>query len=587
MRQFFKFMFASMLGFIIAGLLLLFIFIGIIVSIASFSEETTVVKPNTVLHLKLDQPIIDRSPKNPFSSASFSGFKTNPGLNDYLENIEKAANDPNIQGILIEPMLIPAGLSTLSEIREALEKFRESGKFVISYSENYFQTTYYLATVADRIYLNPEGMFELKGLTARAVFLKGTLEKLNIEPQVISYGKYKSAADPLIFDKLTDANREQLSAYVNGAWIQMLAKMAEARNLSVEELNAIADAYQIEEAEDALEHNLVDALCYKDQLLLDLKERLDIADSEKISFVELGKYMNAPVTRESGSRSRDKIAVIYAQGTILPGEGDETTIGSEKISATIRKAREDESVKGIVLRVNSGGGSALASEVILREVLLAKAEKPVVASFGDVAASGGYYIACGADKIVANSSTITGSIGVISMIPNMQKFFNNKLGITFDEVKTNEFSDFIPLTRPMNAQEIKIMERMTDNIYEVFITHVAAGRNMTKEEVDAIGQGRIWIGTDALEIGLVDQLGGLNDAIELTAQLAGLENWRITELPEQKDFLTMLMEDFSGSGVKKAVKNELGQYYTYFEYLKNAASFNGIQARMPFEVEVY
>lgn len=586
MKQFFKFMFASMLGFIIAGLLLLFIFIGILVSMASFSEEITVVKPNTVLHLKLDQSIVDRSPKNPFSSSSFSGFKTSPGLNDYLDNIDKASKDPNIQGILIEPMLIPAGLSTLSEIREALEKFRESGKFVISYSENYFQTSYYLATVADKIYLNPEGMFELKGLTARAVFLKGMLEKLNIEPQVISYGKYKSAADPLIFDKLTDANREQLSAYVNGAWLQMLAKIAEARSISVEELSAIADAYKIEEAKDALEYKLVDALCYKDQLLLDLKERLGIAESEKLSFVELGKYMNAPVARETGSRSRDKIAVIYAQGIILPGEGDETTIGSEKISATIRMAREDKNVKGIVLRVNSGGGSALASDVILREVLLAKAEKPVVASFGDVAASGGYYIACGANKIVATPSTITGSIGVISMIPNMQKFFNNKLGITFDEVKTNEFSDFIPFNRPLNAQERKIMERMTDNIYEVFITHVAAGRNMTKEEVDAVGQGRIWIGTDALEAGLVDQLGGLNDAIELTAQLAGLEDWRVTELPVQKDFLTMLMEDFSGSGVKKAVKSEMGEYYTYYEYLKNAASFNGIQARMPFEVEI-
>lgn len=586
MKQFFKFMFASMLGFIIAGLLLLFIFIGILVSMASFSEEITVVKPNTVLHLKLDQSIVDRSPKNPFSSSSFSGFKTSPGLNDYLDNIDKASKDPNIQGILIEPMLIPAGLSTLSEIREALEKFRESGKFVISYSENYFQTSYYLATVADKIYLNPEGMFELKGLTARAVFLKGMLEKLNIEPQVISYGKYKSAADPLIFDKLTDANREQLSAYVNGAWLQMLAKIAEARSISVEELSAIADAYKIEEAKDALEYKLVDALCYKDQLLLDLKERLGIAESEKLSFVELGKYMNAPVARETGSRSRDKIAVIYAHGIILPGEGDETTIGSEKISATIRMAREDKNVKGIVLRVNSGGGSALASDVILREVLLAKAEKPVVASFGDVAASGGYYIACGANKIVATPSTITGSIGVISMIPNMQKFFNNKLGITFDEVKTNEFSDFIPFNRPLNAQERKIMERMTDNIYEVFITHVAAGRNMTKEEVDAVGQGRIWIGTDALEAGLVDQLGGLNDAIELTAQLAGLEDWRVTELPVQKDFLTMLMEDFSGSGVKKAVKSEMGEYYTYYEYLKNAASFNGIQARMPFEVEI-
>jgi len=402
-----------------------------------------------------------------------------------------------------------------------------------------------------------------------------------------SYGKYKSAADHLIFDKLTEANREQLSAYINGAWMQMLEKIGESRGLSLDELNAIANAYAIEEAKDAFEHRLVDALCYKDQLLLDLKERIGIEEDDEVSFVELGKYMSASVPREKPRRAKDRIAVIYAQGTILPGEGDETTIGSEGVSSTIRKARNDENVKAIVLRVNSGGGSALASEVILREVLLAKAEKPIVASFGDVAASGGYYIACGADKIVASPSTITGSIGVISRIPNMQKFFNNKLGITFDEVKTNEFSDFIPFTRPMNAQEIKIMERMTDNIYEVFITHVANGRNMTIEEVDEVGQGRIWIGTDALEIGLVDQLGGLQDAIELAAQLAGLEDWRVTELPEQKDFFTMLMEDLKGASVKKAIQTEMGEYYTYYQYLKNASTFQGIQARMPFEVEVY
>jgi protease IV len=348
------------------------------------------------------------------------------------------------------------------------------------------------------------------------------------------------------------------------------------------ELNAIANAYAIEEAKDAFEHRLVDALCYKDQLLLDLKERIGIEEDDEVSFVELGKYMSASVPREKPRRAKDRIAVIYAQGTILPGEGDETTIGSEGVSSTIRKARNDENVKAIVLRVNSGGGSALASEVILREVLLARAEKPIVASFGDVAASGGYYIACGADKIVASPSTITGSIGVISMIPNMQKFFNNKLGITFDEVKTNEFSDFIPFNRPMSQQERKIMERMTDNVYEVFITHVANGRNMTIEEVDEVGQGRIWIGTDALEIGLVDQLGGLQDAIELAAQLAGLEDWRVTELPEQKDFFTMLMEDLKGASVKKAVISEMGEYYRYYQYMKNAATFQGIQARMPF-----
>ena len=587
MKQFFKFMFASMLGFLIGGFILLFLAFGMIVSIASFSKETTVVKPNSVLHLKFEEPIPDRAPKNPFTSPNFTGFSTSPGLNEILSNIEKAARDENIQGILLEPTFIPASLSTLGEIREALEQFSESGKFIVSYSENYFQTSYYLATVADKVYLNPEGMFALQGLTARAVFLKGMLEKLDIEPQVISYGKYKSAADPFIYEKLTEANREQLKAYIDNAWQQMLEKIAGARGLTIKEINNMADAYAIEEAKDAFEHNLVDALCYKDQLLLDLKQRLGVDEDDDVSFVELGKYLNAPVPREKSRRAKDKIAVIYAQGMIIPGEGEETSIGSERISATIREARKDESVKAIVLRINSGGGSALASDVILREVLLAKAEKPIVASFGDVAASGGYYIACGADKIIATPSTITGSIGVISMIPNMQKFFNNKLGITFDHVKTNEFSDFIPFDRPMTAQEKKIMERMTDNVYEVFITHVANGRNMTKEEVDKIGQGRIWIGTDALEIGLVDQLGGLNDAIELAAELAGIDDWRVTELPEQKDFFTQLMEDLRGSGVKKAIKAEMGEYYTYYQYLKNAASFHGVQARMPFEIEVY
>lgn len=588
MKQFFKFMFASLLGFLIGGFILLFLAIGMIASIASLSKEPTLVKPNSVLHLKLDQPIMDRNPADPFTSFDFSGLKTNPGLNEILENLKKAENDPNIKGILFEPLLIPAGLSTHGEIREALEKFKESGKFILSYSEYYFQTTYYLATVADKIYLNPEGSFELKGLTARAVFLKGLLEKLDIEPQVISYGKYKSAADPLIFDKLTEANREQLSVYVNTVWKQMLEKISAARGISVDELNALANRFAVEKAQDALEYKLVDALCYKDQLLLDIRGRLEIGDSEEINFIELDKYMNAPAKREGKGRARDKIAVVYAQGNIIPGEGDETTIGSEKISTTIRKAREDKNVKAIVLRVNSGGGSALASDVILREILLAKAEgKPVVASFGDVAASGGYYIACGANKIVATPSTITGSIGVIGMIPNMKKFFNNKLGITFDHVLTNEYADFVPFDRPMNQKEKEIMRRMIDNIYEVFITHVSEGRGMTKEEVDVIGQGRIWIGSDALKIGLVDKLGGLQDAIELAAELAGLSDWRVTELPEQKDFFTTLMEDLQGgASVKRAVQAEMGEYYTYYQYLKNAASFQGIQARMPFEIEV-
>ncbi|MGB4204116.1 MAG: signal peptide peptidase SppA [Bacteroidales bacterium] len=586
MKQFFKFMFASMLGFIIGGVILLFLFIGMIASIASFSKEQTVVKPNTVLHIKLDQPISDRNPKNPFASYDFSGFKSNPGLNEILKNIDKAAKDPNISGILFEPSAVSVGLSTLGEIRESLEKFKESGKFIISYSENYFQSSYYLATVADKVYLNPEGSFELKGLSVRAVFLKGLLEKLDIEPQVISYGKYKSAADPLIFDKLTEANREQLSVYINNAWQHILETIANSRNLTVEELNVIADNYKIEFANDAFEYKLVDALCYKDQLFKELKERIGIEEDTELKLMEIGKYMNAPALRDGKARSRNKIAVVYAQGNIISGKGDETTIGSESISATIRKAREDKNVKAIVLRVNSGGGSALASDVILREILLAKAEKPVVASFGDVAASGGYYIACGADKILASPTTITGSIGVIGMIPNMKNFFNNKLGVKFDHILTNEYADFIPFDRPLNSQEKDILRRMIDNTYDVFITHVSNGRNINKEMVDKIGQGRIWTGNDALEIGLIDKIGGLQDAVDLAAELAGLTDWRVIELPEQKDFLTMIMEDLQDETVKKSISAEMGEYYKYYQYLKNAASFQGIQARIPFEIEI-
>lgn len=317
-----------------------------------------------------------------------------------------------------------------------------------------------------------------------------------------------------------------------------------------------------------------------------MKERIGIEEDTELKLMEIGKYVNAPALRDGKARSRNKIAVVYAQGNIISGKGDETTIGSESISATIRKAREDKNVKAIVLRVNSGGGSALASDVILREILLAKAEKPVVASFGDVAASGGYYIACGADKILATPTTLTGSIGVIGMIPNMKNFFNNKLGVKFDHILTNEYADFIPFDRPLNSQEKDILRRMIDNTYDVFITHVSNGRNINKEMVDKIGQGRIWTGIDALEIGLIDKIGDLQDAVNLAAEMAGLTDWRVTELPEQKDFLSMILEDMQNGAVRKSVNAEMGEYYKYYQYLKNAASFQGIQARIPFEIEI-
>lgn len=587
MKQFFKFFFASMLGFIVGSLVLLFLVIGIFVSALSFTKETVEVKPNTVLFMKLDKPITDRASKNPFSSTNFTGLKASPGLNEIIRTIEKAAKDPNIKGIFIEPSIVPARLTTLGEIRQALDRFRESGKFILSYSDYYSQSTYYLASVADKVYLNPEGEVELKGLASQPVFLKGLLKKLEIEPQLVKYGKYKSAAEPLMLDKLSDENRLQISAYVNTLWIQMLEDIAASRSLTSDQLNDFAEKFMIESAASALENSLVDDLWYKDQVLADLRQRLELEENAKINFIELGKYKDAAVTTENKKFSRDKVAVIYAQGSIIMGEGDEQSIGSERISKAIRKAREDKNVKAIVLRVNSGGGSALASEVILREVLLAKEVKPVIASMGDVAASGGYYISCGATKIIANPSTLTGSIGVIGVIPNMQKFFNNKLGITFDEVKTNQYADFIPFNRAMRPDEEKIMIRMIDRIYKTFITHVAKGRGMTTEAVDEIGQGRIWSGIDAKNIGLIDDFGGLDEAIKLAAELAGIEDYRLTELPEQKDLFTQIMEDLQGGAVKRAIRNELGTDYRYYEYLKQASTFQGLQARLPFELEIY
>ncbi len=587
MKQFFKFFFASMLGFIVGNLILLFLLLGIFAAALSMSKETVVVKPNSVLYLKFDKPISDRSPKNPLATIDFSGFKPSPGLNEIIRNIEKASSDPNIKGICIEPFTTPAGFTTLSEIRKALMKFKESGKFMISYSDFYSQGTYYLASVSDKIYMNPEGEMELKGLASQPVFLKGLLKKLEIEPQLVKYGKYKSAAEPLMLDKLSAENRLQISAYINELWKEMIQEIASSRGLSTAQLNEFAEKFILNSAVSALENNLLDGLWYKDQVLAELRLKLGLEENAKINFIELDKYVNAVVSKEGKKISRDKIAVVYAQGSIIMGDGDEQTIGSEGISKALRKAREDKNVKAIVLRVNSGGGSALASEVILREVLLAKETKPVIASMGDVAASGGYYISCGATKIIANPSTLTGSIGVIGVIPNMQKFFNNKLGITFDEVKTNQYADFIPFNRPMRPDEEKIMMKMIDRIYKAFITHVAKGRNMTPEAVDEIGQGRIWTGVDAKNIGLIDEFGGLDAAIKLAAELAGIEDYRLTELPEQKDFLTQIMEDFQGGSIKRAIRTELGDDYKYYQYLKNASSFIGIQARIPFEIEVF
>ncbi|MDD3876956.1 MAG: signal peptide peptidase SppA [Bacteroidales bacterium] len=590
MKQFFKFMFASMLGFFLTLVVFFFLMIIIVVSIssASMKKEEITVEPNSILHIKLDKEFGDRTSANPFDNFDFATLKSSKalGLNDIIKNIKKAKDDENIKGIYFEIVPLLSGMASIEEIRNALIDFKESGKFIVSYGEVIPQTSYYLASVSDKIYMMPEGIMLYTGLSAQLMFFKGTLEKLEVEAQVIRHGKFKSAIEPFVNDKMSDENREQTMKYISSIWDHMTKGISESRNLTIADLNLVADSIFIRKAADAVSYGLVDSLIFYDQLIAELKQRIDVDEDDEISFISLDKYDSVAETKKK-ERSKNKIAVIYAQGDINSGQGDEKAIYSDDLAETIREARSDSSVKAVVMRINSPGGSALASEVILREAFLTRDVKPLIVSFGDVAASGGYYIACAAHKIVSGPTTITGSIGVFGLIPNAEKFFNNKLGITFDVAKTNYQSDFGSITRPMTAQETMIIQNQVNDIYNTFITHVANARNMTKEQVDSIGQGRVWTGLDALEIGLVDEIGGLDRAIAIAAEAANLETYKVVEYPKQKDFLTLLMEDLNSQVSQRFLKKYLGANYIIFEQLQKLENMDKIQARLPYELEIY
>jgi len=588
MKDFFKFMFASMLGFFLIFIILFFIFMGIMMVMLSFAKsEEVVVNDKTLLYLKFDYRIEDRTSKDPLNLFyDFESFKSKPGLNDILKNLEKAKKDDRIEGIYLDLMDIPSGLATISEIRKALADFKETGKFIYAYGEMLTQKAYYLASVADKIYLNPEGMVEFRGFNGEVVFIKGLLKKLEIDPQIIRHGKFKSAIEPLILDKMSEANKEQTLAFISSMWESSIEEISYSRKIEVEKLNIIADKLETLQVNNAYKLHIVDSLIFMDQFLSILCDKLGVDHVKKNNLISLSKYDKARVKGAKKKRSRNKVAVIYALGSIAQGEGSDQMIGSDKIAREIRNARLDKSIKAIVLRVNSPGGDALASDIILREVLLAKQEKPFVVSMGNVAASGGYYISCGADKIIADPTTITGSIGVFGLIPNFQKFFNNKLGITFDAVKTNENSDFPSVTKPLSEYQYHIIQVEVDKIYETFINHVANGRNMTNEEVNEIAQGRVWSGADAVKIGLVDELGGLDDAILKAVDLAALEDYRLIELPKQKELFEQIMEDILGETKLKFLEKELGKNYRYYNYIKEVNQIKGVQARLPFEIDI-
>jgi protease-4 len=589
MKQFFKFMFASALGLVVGIFLLFAILAGIGASMGD--KQTVEVKEKSVLHVKLNFEIKERGVSSPFGNFDPQTFEAKPsvGLNDILAILKNAANDDKIKGIYLDMQSVPAGMATIEEIRNALLQFKESGKWVISYSEVYSQKAYYLASVSDELWLNPQGMVEWKGLGSQMMFLKGMFEKLEVEPQIIRYGKFKSAVEPLILDKMSEANRMQTMTYLNDLWGKMLQGISEGRGKTIEELDGFAQNATIQNGKDALENGLVDELLYKDEVMANLRAKLEIEkEDDKINFIGLGKYKDAPKAKADDEKAtkKEKIAIIYAVGSIESGQGDDETIGSEKISAEIRKARKDDKIKAIVLRVNSPGGSALASDVIWREVVLARKAKPVVVSMGDVAASGGYYIACAADTILAQPNTITGSIGVFGVLMNAQKMMNNKLGIMIDTAKTNRFADLGTPFRPLTSLERDIVQNGVNEIYEDFITKVGQGRGMTTAQVDSIGQGRVWSGEDALENGLVDLLGGIDDAVKIAAGMADVENYRVVEYPAQKDPIEQMIKEISGQGEEVFLKHRLGQYYEYVKDVEDLMQMKGVQARLPYQLYI-
>ncbi|MGC9353401.1 MAG: signal peptide peptidase SppA [Mariniphaga sp.] len=589
MKEFFKYVLATVVGVIavsIIGFLLFFMTIGIIISAA---EKQVSVQNNSMLVLDLERQIVDRAPNDPFQDLDIPGFpqlKT-IGLDDIQTSLRKAVHDDRIKGVYLKLSMVNGGMASVEEIRNMLIAFKDScDKPIYAYGDMYDQKSYYLATVADEIVVHPLGSVDFRGLGGEMMFYTKALEKLGIEMQIVRHGKFKAAVEPFMLEKMSEENREQQLTYLGSLWNHMLHGISETRKISVDQLNVLADEVQtFRQGQKAVESGLVDAAKYKDEVLDDLREITGIEAKKGVPVIGATNYAKVQVKGAEKQFSRNKIAVIYASGEIGMSVGGETIIGDE-IGREIRKVRQDSSYKAIVLRVNSPGGAVFDSEVIWREVKLAAEEKTMVVSFGDVAASGGYYIACAADQIVAHPNTITGSIGIFGMIPNMGELFNDKLGITTDVVKTNKNSDLLSVTRPMTEYERQLLQQSIEEGYDLFISHVAEGRKMTKEQVDDVGQGRVWSGENAKEIGLIDEFGGLQHAIDLAAEIEGLENYRTVPLPALPDPFQQLLKKGTDNVRTWFLKNQLGEHYRYYEFLKKSSEMSGIFARIPYDINI-
>lgn len=585
--NFWKAFFASCLGALVAMILLVVLIVGL-VSVSG--DEEVKVPESSILQLDLDVPVIEIEKESQFGFSMLAGGPGPRaiGLAQLRQTINHAKDDENIKGIYLNVSLPRTGYTVIEEIRQALLDFRKGGKWVVVYSQFMSEPAYYLASAADKIYLNPEGELEFNGLSAEVSFYKRLFDKLEIKPEVFRVGEFKSAVEPFLLEKMSEANRLQLNEMIHSIYNHVLDQVAEARKIPKEKLKEIADKMLVRNGKLALEHGLVDSLLYADQVEQNLKKRIGIEEDKKVTFIKYAKYKKSFSAYKS---SKNEVAVVVAEGTILPGKANkgDNIVGSESFAKDLKKVRDDEEVKAVVIRINSPGGSFQASDAMWREIALTAKVKPVIASMSDYAASGGYYLAMGCDTIVAQAHTITGSIGIFSVLFDASGFLNNKIGITSEEIKTGEIGELITLTRPLTAKEKEIWQTRTEELYEVFINKAAEGRNMSADSLKKVASGRVWTGAQAKDRGLVDVLGNFDDAVQIAAKSAGLtDDYKIRFYPQYapslvEQVITQIEEDENETTMKQA----LGSYYHLYEYWNVVKSYQGTQARMPYELKVH
>ncbi len=589
MKDFFKIVLASALGFLIANILFsivsIILFFGFIGSMAGeMGKSTFVLKDNSVLHLNLSGQINERIPDDdPFTALLGSSVVSPMGLNDITSAIRKAKDNDAIRGIYIDSRMFTASTATLAEIRGELVKFKDSGKFVVAYSDTYTQGGYYIASIADKVVVNPQGMLDLHGLAATPMFYKDALDKLGIEIQVFKVGTYKSAVEPFILTGMSDANREQVSSYLNDLWNTIGNEIAQSRNIDFDHFNATVNSMpMLQDTEFLMQSNLVDTLLYETEMKDYLRTLLDLDEDDEILSADVSDMKSVKATKVKSSKNQ--IGLLYAVGEITSGIGS-TNIQDKYLVSEIEKLRKNKDIKAVVLRVSSPGGSAYASEQIWKAIADLKAEKPVVVSMSDVAASGGYYIACNADKIVAQPTTITGSIGIFGMFPNMKKTAD-KLGLDVDVVKTHEYGDFGNFARPMRDNEKEILQSHVERGYDLFLTRCAEGRNIPKDTLALYAEGRVWTGRQAKEIGLVDELGDLKTAIDIAADLADIDDYQVYEYPKMRSFIEELLDNKQKELSAEIIKEYLGDHYKVLSLIKDVKNQDYVQARLPYNFNV-